>query len=460
MNLGSVSSAQARTVLDNGIVLLTWDNPAADIIAARIFIRAGSRWEKADQAGLSHLLSAVITKGTGTLSSLEIAERVESVGASLSADSTTDYFLFSLKTVSSDFEEILSLTGDLLRSPSFPESEIELERRLTLQAIRSQQEQPFTVAFDQLRQIMYRDHPYALSGLGTEESVSQLSREDLLTYHQTHFRPDNMVISLSGRIDTESAIAMVNRVFGDWQPPAAPLPSLSLPLIQSAPTQVAIAQETQQSIIMLGYLAPSVKYGDLANQPIAVSQNPSSQQNSSPKTSNSQLPTLSSPSPLPIKDYVALKLLNSYLGNGLSSRLFVELREKRGLAYEVSAFYPTRLDLAQFVVYMGTAPENTAITVEGLHSEVDRLRSHLLDPEELQAAKNKVLGQYALGKQTNAQIAQIYGWYETLGLGIEFDVHFQEQVAAVSAEAAQAAATKYLTDPYISLVGPAEFVKG
>lgn len=461
MNLGSISSAQVRTVLDNGIVLLTWENPAADIIAARIFVRAGSRWEKAHQAGLSHLLSAVITKGTGTLSSLEIAERVESVGASLSADSTTDYFLFSLKTVSSDFEEILSLTGDLLRSPSFPQSEIELERRLTLQAIRSQQEQPFTVAFDQLRQIMYRDHPYALSGLGTEESVSQLNREDLLAYHQAHFRPDNMVISLSGRIDAESAIAMVNRVFGDWQPPKEPLPSLSLPLIQSDPTQVAIAQETQQSIIMLGYLAPSVKYGEnLASQPIAFSQDPSSEQNSKLKTSNSQLPTLNSPSPLPIKDYVALKLLNSYLGNGLSSRLFVELREKRGLAYEVSAFYPTRLDLAQFVVYMGTAPENTAIAVEGLHSEVDRLRSHLLDPEELQAAKNKVLGQYALGKQTNAQIAQIYGWYETLGLGIEFDVHFQEQVAAVSAEEAQAAATKYLTDPYISLVGPAEFVKG
>ncbi|WP_421656396.1 M16 family metallopeptidase [Leptothermofonsia sp. ETS-13] len=443
MTLTSIYSPQVRTVLDNGITVLVWENPAADIIAARIFIRAGSRWETTHQAGLSHLLSTVITKGTETLSSLEIAERVETVGASLSADSTTDYFLLSLKTVSADFEEILSLAGELLRSPTFPQAEIELERRLTIQAIRSQQEQPFTVAFDQLRQIMYREHPYALSGLGTEEAVARLSQEDLVNFHRTHFRPDNMVISLSGRIDPDTAIDLVNRVFGDWYPPKDPLPSLTLPAVASNPVRAAIAQETQQSIVMLGYLAPPV---------------------GSPTMQASDTQVFSHSSsvfyPDSLKDYVALKLLNSYLGNGLSSRLFVELREKRGLAYEVSAFYPTRLDPAQFVVYMGTAPENTAIAVEGLQTEVDRLRHHLLDPEDLQAAKNKVLGQYALGKQTNAQIAQIYGWYETLGLGIEFDHHFQEQVTIVSAEDTQAVAQRYLVEPYVSLVGPSTVVKG
>ncbi|MGA7934891.1 MAG: insulinase family protein, partial [Kovacikia sp.] len=259
MNLSSVYSPQVRTVLDNGMVVLVWENPAADIIAARIFIRAGSVWEQSQQSGLSNLVAAVLTKGTAQLSAYEIADRVESVGASLSADATTDYFLVSLKTVSTDFEEILQLAGSLLRSPSFPTQEIDLERRLILQAIRSQQEQPFTIAFDQLRQIMYREHPYALSGLGSEESVAQLQREDLLRYHQTHFRPDNMVISLSGRINSESAIALINQVFGDWQAPSTPLPCLSLPPITSTPTRIAIAQETQQSIVMLGYLAPAVE---------------------------------------------------------------------------------------------------------------------------------------------------------------------------------------------------------
>lgn len=421
-----------RTTLSNGIVVLVAENPTADIIAARLFLRAGSRWEQPNQAGLSHLISAVLTKGTKTLSSLEIAEQVESVGASLGTDATTDYFLLSLKAVSADFKEMLILAGELLRSPTFPQQELELERRLTLQAIRSQQEQPFTVAYDQLRRSMYGDHPYALSGLGTEATVSQLIQIDLLDYHDTFFRPDNLIISVSGRIQPEVAIALIESVLGDWHSPDQPLPILNPPLVLKNPVHTITAQETQQSILMLGYLAPAV----ISPSSPAVSQHPS--------------PSHS--------DYAALKLLNTHLGNGLSSRLFVELREKRGLAYEVSAFYTTRLDTAQFVAYMGTASENTEIGLEGLRSEIDRLGVIPLSPEELQAAKNKMLGQYALGKQTNAQIAQTFGWYETLGLGIEFDQVFQKQIASITAEQAQVVAQQYLTKPYVSLVGPASAV--
>jgi zinc protease len=424
-----------RTILDNGIVVLAKENPAADIIAARLFIRAGSRWETAQTAGLSHLMAALLTKGTANLSSMEIAEQVESLGASLGTDSSTDYFLVSLKTVAADFPAMLQLASELLRSPTFPSHELELERRLTLQAIRSQQEQPFTLAFDQLRQIMYGSHPYAQSSLGTEATVSQLTQPDLQQFHRTHFRPDNLVISLSGRIAPEAATELIARILGDWQAPTTPLPILEPFPISSQPQRAAIAQDTQQAIVMLGYLAPAVT-------PLAPTL---------PKT-----PKLAEVADS--ADYMALKLLNSYLGNGLSSRLFVELREKRGLAYEVSAFYPTRLDVAQFVVYMGTAPENTETAIAGLQAEVDRLRETPLDAETLQAAKNKILGQYALGKQTNAQIAQTFGWYETLNLSIDFDNLFQEKIAALSAGAIQEAAERHFADPYISLVGPARVV--
>lgn len=407
-----------RTVLENGMVVLVVENPVADIVAARILIRAGSLQEVPEQAGLSHLVAAVLTKGTKHRSAREIAEQVESVGASLSTDAATDYFLLSLKTVSEDFADILTLAGESLRSPSFPEAEVELERRLTLQAIRSQQEQPLTVALDQLRQVMYQSHPYAQSTLGTEATVAQLTQADLQHFHQTHFRPDNIVISLAGRVDSAAAIALINQVFGDWQAPPAPLPTLKLPAVSPQPQQTITDQLTQQSIVMLGYLAPA-----------AVS-----------------------------PDYAALKLVNTYLGNGLSSRLFVELREKRGLAYEVSAFYPTRLDTSHFVVYMGTAPENTSTALAGLETEVNRLRNTPLTADELEVSKNKILGQYALGKQTNSQIAQVLGWYEVLGLGIEYDLQFQANIAAVTAEAIHAAASKYFISPYTSLVGPAEAV--
>lgn len=410
----SIHPGIKRTVLNNGIVVIAVENPAADIIATRIFLGAGNRCEPKEKAGVAHLMASVLTKGTDKLTAADIAERVESLGASLGADAAADYFLLSMKTVSADFMEMLELAGELLRNACFPETEVELERRMTLQAIRSQQEQPFTVAFEQLRHAMYQNHPYAMSGLGTEETVSHLRREDLQKYYHTYFRPDNLAIAIVGRIVPEDAIAQVEQVLGDWEKPATPLSKISLPPIESYPHPTITHQATQQSIVMLGYLGATVASAD----------------------------------------YAALKLINTYLGNGLSSRLFVELREKRGLAYEVSAFYPSRLDPAQFVVYMGTAPENTTIALDSLRAEVDRLCHSPLEPEELQAAQNKLLGQYALGKQTNAQIAQVFGWYEILGLGIEFDTTFTETVANVSSETALDVACRYFTAPYISLVGP------
>lgn len=404
-----------RLILNNGITLIVVENQAADIISGRFFLKgAGTIAEQPEQAGLAHLVSAVITKGTKNLSALEIAEKIESIGAGLGTDASTDYFSLSLKTVSSDFPPMLKLLAEIMRSPTFPELEVELERKLTLQAIRSQKEQPFNVAFDQLRQQMYPQHPYGVSVLGTETSLAALTRANLQQYHQTYFRPDNLVISLSGRITQEQAVNLISEVFGDWQKPDYPCPpsQLNSPILN--PSQQEIIQDTQQSIVMLGYLGTKVN----------------------------------------LEDYPVLKLISTYLGNGLSSRLFVELREKRGLAYDVSAFFPTRLDIAPFITYMGTAPANTEIAIQGLSSEVKRLTQITLTEEELQGAKNKLLGQYALGKQTNGEIAQTYGWYETLGLGVDFDNTFQASIPPITAEKVYQVANKYLSQPYISIVKP------
>jgi len=409
-----------RSQLENGITAIAIENQAADIITARLFLKAGGRWEPEGKAGLTHLLASVLTKGTEQLSSVQLAEAVESVGANLGASTASDYFLIGLKTVTADFRFIFELAAQLLRSPAFPEAEVALEQRLTLQHIRAQQEQPFNVGYEQLRRAIYRNHPYGTSILGTAESVESLTRDDLQAFHRTYFRPDNLVVSISGRIAPDAAIDLVRQVLGDWRSPPTPLPVPQLPEIAPNPSQVCFAQETQQSIVMLGYLTAS------ASDP----------------------------------DYIPLKLLNTYLGNGLSSRLFVELREKRGLAYDVSAFYPTRLDASAFVTYMGTAPDNTAIALDGLYREVKRLCQTHLTPEELQAAKNKLLGQYALGKQTNAELAQIFGWYEAIGVGVEFDLQFQEAVRQLDSETLKQVANRHFQgNPYTSIVGPATAIE-
>ncbi|MEO1446791.1 MAG: pitrilysin family protein, partial [Cyanobacteria bacterium J06635_11] len=244
--------------------------------------------------------------------------------------------------------------------------------------------------------------------------------------HKTFFRPDNMVVTIVGRLSTNDAVKLVEQYFGDWQSPseslAEPLPE-SLPTLQLSAAnrsaqKIVTVQETNQAFVVLGHLAAEV------TDP----------------------------------DYAALKLMSTYLGNGLSSRLFVELREKQGLAYDVSAFYPTRLGTSQFVAYIGTAPENLQVALSGLQQELERLKTTPLTAEELQVSKNKILGQYALGKQTNGQIAQAYGWYEVLGLGMGFDDEFQAAIAAVTIEDIQAAAQRCFVNQSISILGPAAAV--
>lgn len=405
-----------KTTLKNGITLIVIENPTTEIIAGRIFCRnAGSLWEKTSQAGIFHLLASVISKGTRRLSSLEIAEKVESMGASLGTDTSSDYFLVTIKTITEDFPEILALASEILRYPSFPESEVELEKKITLQNILSQKEQPFNLAFSQLRQMIYGDHPYGFSVLGTEETVSNLTVLDLQKCHQSHFTPDNLIISLAGKIDLDRSIELVENIFADWQQNPNQTQQRKSFHLSPKSNFSKIEQDNQQSIIMMGYLAPEITH----------------------------------------QDYPILKLLSTYLGNGLSSRLFVELREKRGLAYDVSAFYPTRLDKSQFVLYMGTGSQNTETGQDGLYNEIKRLREEQLSLEELEVAKSKLLGQYALGKQTNAEFAQIFGWYETLGLGIEYDDIFPQLIANVTLEEIQRVANQYLQDSClcVSIVG-------
>ncbi|YAI81755.1 MAG: M16 family metallopeptidase [cyanobacterium endosymbiont of Rhopalodia sterrenbergii] len=401
--------------LDNGITIILRKNSTADLISGRIFIKnSGGLWESREKNGLFHLLTTVITKGTDNLSAVEIAEAVESIGANLGVNATADYLVIGLKAVSSDFQEMLALVGEILRVPIFPEAEVALEKKLICQSIRSQQEQLLSIAFNQLRATIYGDHPYGTSILGKEETVTNLTRKDLQCFHKNHFRPDNLIISLSGFLNIDYAISWVEKIFGDWSIPNNALSIPTLPNLEVSPCDKFSFQETQQSIVMLGYLTAEVH------------------------------------SP----DYHVLKLLSTYLGNGLSSRLFMELREKKGLAYDVSAIYSTHLKPSQFVVYMGTAAHNTTIAIEQLQQEVKRLSYQELTPQELQATKNKLLGQYALSKQTNSEIANLYGRYETLGLGIKFDREFQDQINQVTSQMIQTVSNKYLLHHYVSVVGP------
>jgi zinc protease len=396
-------------------------NPTVDIAVARLFLPCGSQRDPVGKWGLAHLMGEVLTKGTQSLSSEQIATQVESLGAALGTDVTADYFEISLKCMALDLERMLGLMAEVLLDPSFPEREVARERDLTLQAIQSQQERPFAVAFDQLRRRLFPAHAYALSPLGKAESVQALTRQDLAAFHAAHMDPGQAVLAVIGPQSPEYWQAQVEAVLGSWPPPThnpkqKPDPITASQIQMGSSGWLKTVQDTQQSLVMVGYR------GCEASHP----------------------------------DYAALKLLSTYLGNGLSSRLFVELREKQGLAYEVSAFFATRRDPAPFAAYMGTAWFNTATALSGLQAELNRLLDQPLSPEEVANTQRKVLGQYALSKQTNAQIAQMLGWYEILGLGAEFDQTYPLLIKSVTPEQLYGAAQRYLSDPVVSLVGPAQ----
>jgi predicted Zn-dependent peptidase len=410
-----------RFHLSNGIRLLVAENPHVDIVAARFFFAGGSRTEPTELAGLANLVAAVLTKGSYTRDAHTIAAAVESLGISLGSDSTPDYFDVGLKCVTADLEEALALTAEIICTPSFPAREVERERDMVLQAIRAQQERPFHLAFEQVRMALYGPHhPYATSVQGNLKSVSRLQRAHLLDYHARYLRPEQLVISLVSPQSPEKLVKFLSQRFEAWTP--EPVECLSVEQAdfpQLRPQLHKHYQPTHQSIVMVGFRGVAVSH----------------------------------------PDYPVLKLLSTYLGNGLSSRLFVELREKQGLAYEVSAFFATRHDPAPFVAYLGTAPENTGLALQGLTAELERIQDHALTEAELNRAKRKLLGQYALGKQTNAQVAQLMGWYECLGLGMEFDQRYPNLIQSVCSEDIIRVARSYLTAPIISLVGPEEVLQ-
>jgi zinc protease len=400
--------------LPNGITLIVTPSNTTDIVAGRIFVRAGSYFDPVDRSGLSNLLATLLTKGTTDLSAMEIASRIESVGAGVGTEANNDHIEVSFKSVTADFADILRLVGEIMRSPEFPPAQIALEQKLAIERIRSQSERPLTLAFQQLRESIYQDHPYAQALLGNVNSVGSITRDELLAFHRTYFRPDLITISIAGNVTLAAAEKLVDEVFLDWLTPVAPAPVIAPSSIPFQPQHKTLAKATKQSIVMLGHLCVSATN----------------------------------------EDYFALRMIDSYLGSGLSSRLFVELREKRGLAYEVSSIFATKIDRSIFTVYMGTANNKVSMAINGLQAELARLCVARLSEEEIADTKTKILGKYALTKQTNGQLAYIYGWYESLGLGWDFDRTLKNAIDGLTAEKLEEVAIRYFDRPYyLSVVG-------
>ncbi|GAB4210404.1 MAG: pitrilysin family protein [Synechococcales cyanobacterium] len=399
--------------LANGIRLITLENPVIEVVAAHFAFGVSPSAIPTSQAGLAHLLAAVLTKGTTHHSSHDIALCFADWGARLSVEVNTDTLELNSKCMAAEFSQMLALIAEVIQSPQFPEAEVEREQLLLLQTIRTRHEQALGSLYELVCRHLYGDHPYAEAFVGTVETVSALRPQDLLAAHQRLFQPDNLVITVVGSLSASHVRTLVEQQFAQWQPlppPPAP-PAPGIPSYHA--TRLTLNQPSQQTTLLLAYLGCSVF------------------------------------SP----DYLPLSLLVNYLGNGLSSRLFVEMREKQGLAYEVSAFFSMRRDPAPLVVYLATAAANTDQALTQLRQEMTRLCQNPLTESEWLATQRKVLGHYALGQQTNSQTAQRLGWFEVMGLGYGFARDYPQLVMQSTPDMGWTVAKKYLQDPIVALAG-------
>ena len=401
----ALAQAPRTERLDNGMTVIVRENPVAPVVAVSLLVKSGTRWETLANAGISNFLHAVMVKGTTRRSGAQLAEEVAAMGGKISATGEIDYSEIRSSALARFWKPLLSLTAELALSPALAPEEVNNERDWLLSRIQRRRDNAPSRVFDEFYAAMYGSHPYAISTLGTPESLARIEHAALVAWYRAAYRPGRMVLAVSGQVATAEVLAEARRLFGTVPDGAgATDPTLSAPSPQAR--RLVITQPAQQVQIVAGALAPSLDHAD----------------------------------------HAAVKVLSTVLGGGMAGRLFVELRDRRGLAYTAASFYDPLREPAPLIFYLGTAPENAAKAEEGLRQEIERARRTPVSDEELHRAKNYLLGRYEMDRRTNERQAWYAGFYTVEGVGLEYPARYRRAVEAVSAADVLRVAQTYLTN--------------
>ena len=403
--------------LSGGLPVVVQERPGPSLLAARLLLRGGSGADPHRQRGAHQLLAGLMTRGCGSMDAEALADCVEGRGASLRAEATEDALMVGLHCAAEDSEVLLPLLVEMVRQPRLEADQVELERQLNLQTLRRQREDPFQLAHDGLRQLLYGDGPYGHDPLGVEAELADLSAADLKAL-LAGLGQDGAVLVLCGSLPANlQALLETSLRLNPWSTTLPTTPaSESTPVSADCGRLEAQEQDTEQLVLMLG------------------------------------TPTL----PLGHPDGPALRLLQTHLGSGMSSRLFQVMREERGLAYDVGVHMPARCGAAPFVMHLSSSSERAEEATHCLLEEWQRLLEQPLSAEEMELAQAKFRGQDAMGRQTCSQIADRLAL--VLGHGLP-ENHVEltlAKAARLTPEDLRQAAVRWLSHPSLSLVGPSD----
>ncbi len=403
----SYLSGLYRFRLANGMTLLVREEPSVPTVAIRAVFPGGLRAETDQTNGAFAFLAELLPKGTKDLSARELALEVADMAGEIAGFNGKNTFGLKADFLARFFVPGLELVRDVLLFPALDREEAEKVRAELLDQLRYQEDSLPAVAFREFNRILFAGHPYGLNTLGREEVLRHLSVEELRRIYQACARPDRLVLAVAGDVDAAAVREQVERLFGDWRAPggeeAEVAEEVLPPVPPPVPKEYRIGRDREQVHVIIGFLGAS----------------------------------------LTDADRYPLEVLDTIL-SGQSGRLFVDLRDRQGLAYSLSSFSQFGIDTGAFGVYIGTSPEKRDQAIAALWEQIGRIRSEQVGPAELERAKNILVTNYELGLQTHSAQALEMALNETYGLGQDFGRRYSEAIAAVTAEDVLAVARRYL----------------
>lgn len=404
--------APIETALANGLQLAIVRDSRLPIVSFRLAFRGGDSNDPAELPGLSDMMSHLLTEGTATRSSLQIAQEVERLGATLSVSSNSDFAIVGASALSVYGDEILELIADVTLRASFPQNEIDLARENTKQMLIQQRAQPNFLASERMAKVMFGDHPYARIS-PTAASLDAMNRDTFVEFHRAAFAPNRAVMLIVGDIDPAEMTTRMESLFSSWQ--------------QERAAETAFAKPPQRRT-RIAYL---VDRPDSAQSNIVIANHGITRTH---------------------PDYFPMLVMHTILGANASSRLFMKLREDKGYTY--GAY--TSLDARRLAgTFRASAEVRTPVTGASLHEfffELNRIRDDRVPEEELQNAKSYLTGVFPIRLETQDGLIDQLANVKMLDLPADYLHTYRDRVGAVTADEVQRVAREHVTPDRAALV--------
>jgi predicted Zn-dependent peptidase len=359
-----------RTTLPGGLRVITEQVPGVRSVAFGVWVNVGSRDETGSQMGSAHYLEHLLFKGTHKRSAMDISASIEAVGGDLNAFTTKEYTCYYARVLDVDLPLAVDVVCDVVTDALIRSEDVESERGVILEEIAMHEDDPTDVVHDDFAEAMFGDTPLGRPILGTIETISSISRRSINGFYRRRYRPESMVIAAAGSLDHDTVVRQVRRAFAavldETVEPLAARP-VRRPRPHSAGMKVS-RRSTEQAHLVLG--VPGFTRSD--------------------------------------RRRYALSVLSTAFGGGMSSRLFQEIREKRGLAYSVYSYAQGYADDGLFGVYVGCLPAKVDTVLDVCLTEMERLAAHGLSADEIVRGKGQVRGATVLGQEdTGARMTRI-----------------------------------------------------